>query len=347
MKLIKKRKQVKKKVFIHIGFMKTGTSAFQAFLNNEKNKKFLIENDIYYPNINRKAQNYLAFSLMDTIPPKVQHILPIGRDELYKTLVDEIKNSKQKNILISSESLSLITTSYFLGHETPERLYQLLIDENIEFKIIVFIRRQDEYLSSLYNQIIKRHNFNSLYNKDINSYFLENIELFDYKTIIDNWAIVFGKNNLIVRVYKKGENSVANIFKAINANIEMKEIENDIINEKISNKTLEFLRIANKFEIDKSNGQQNDLLINMAEEVFSKENKFTSMLTFENSKKIMNDFFEKNKLFSLSYLEDDLSWCDPETIGYGIDYNDNFKISTEEVIEVTTKIWNHFQKAKK
>lgn len=344
MKLINKRKKEQKTIYIHIGFMKTGTSAFQSFINDVSNKNILMKNDIYYPEINKKAQNYLAFSLLDTIPPKVQHILPIERKTLYKNLINEIKECEEGNILLTSESYSLISSERFLGNNTPKKLYKLLKDNNFEIKIIIFIRRQDEYLESLYNQIIKRHNFTELYHKDINQFYIENIDLFDYQKIIDSWAEVFGENNLIVKIYKKEENSVTNIFSSIVGNVEIKGVKNEIINEKISSKTLEFLRIANKFEINKERGNQNDLLINLTEEVFSKFNKTSSQLSFEQSKKIMKDYFEKNKLFANKYLSGDYSWCNPELINYKNDHHSDNKIDIEDAIHVAVKIWNHFQK---
>lgn len=133
---------MKRRIYIHIGAHKTATTALQKFCWEQR--KVLAENDIFYPdsNIYHFGHHRLAFALKKLRDPKKGDI-PDFKEEI-RALRCAIDESCQSNILISSEA-------FFVSNRNS---LKMLRDElfDLEVNIIAVVRRQDNYLLSLYNQ---------------------------------------------------------------------------------------------------------------------------------------------------------------------------------------------------
>jgi len=335
-------KRNRKTIYIHIGFMKTGTSAIQSFI--KLNHSFFENNNFYFPPSNEEAMNYLAFSLLDEVPPYIHHTLPINANKLYKKLNNEIKKSKQDNIILTTEAFYLISTKYFLGEKAPKKLFDLLKNNNYNFKIIAFLRRQDEYLETQYNQHIKTHNFWNLYDKDIYTFYDEKKELFDFNLILNRWANVFGEENIKVKVYEKSKNSILDFLEVLGINEISKLLKNNDVNPKLSSKALEFMRLANKYDIEKRTAKQNYTLVQLIEDVLNCTDSKSSLLSQDDSKNIINDFYTGNIELSNKYLNGDTSWFDIKKIDKFNNLEENNNLTMEECVMVAAHIWNYYQK---
>ena len=341
MRMFNSKNKKSKTVFIHIGFMKTGTSAIQSFLNS--NEKLLKKHGFYYPEVNKKAMNYLGFSLLDEVPPKIHNKLPESRQDLYEKLKKEIDKTKLDKIILSTEAFSLITTNYFIGEKAPRRLLEFFKDKNYEFKIIAFIRRQDEYLESQYNQHIKTHNFWNLYSNDILAFYKEKKQLFNFDLILDRWAKYVGEDNIKLKVYKKNNNSVSEFLEILGINDKPIFDNAKEFNSKLDSKALDFMRIANKYEIEKRTAKQNYTLIKLIEDVLGELDKPTRLLNNKEANQIMEDFKNENITLSNKYLKGDCSWCLPNSDIADSINNEQSTITKEESIKIATHIWNYFQ----
>lgn len=97
----------------------------------------------------------------------------------------------------------MVSSENFPGdsEEDIDFLLNLLFSANFLVKIIVYFRRQDEFLESWFNQVVKSGEFGG------NIYTLkEQLSrqgLFDYKKLIDRWEKYAGKGAIIVRPYEK------------------------------------------------------------------------------------------------------------------------------------------------
>lgn len=321
--------------------MKTGTSAIQDFIRN--NQKLLLDNNFFFPPTNEKAMNYLGFSLLDQMPPFIHTKLDIKTDQLYKNLINEINNCKKDNIIISTEAFSLISTSYFLGEEAPRKLLEYFKNNKYTFTIIAFIRRQDDYLETQYNQHVKTHNFWSLYTKDINSFYLEKKELLQFGLILDRWSKYFGKENVKVCVYDNKKDSVSEFLKILKLKIKIPLNNPDKINKKLSPKALEFMKTANGFDILKNTAEQNYKLVEIIESSLGNGEDSSYLLSSIEAKKILKDFENENMELSKTYLEEDMSWFKFEERKHTEILNKEV-LTKEESIKIATSIWNHFQK---
>jgi hypothetical protein len=285
--------------------------------------------------------NYLGFSLLNEIPPRIHHKLKIKREELYKNLIIEINKTKLNKIIITAEAYSLLSTKYFLGEDAPRLLSELFKKENYTFKIITFIRRQDEYLESQYNQHIKTHNFWNLYKEDIQTFYKEKAELFEFNTIIKRWEKYFGRENIFLKVYDKNSNSVFDFLDLLGISEKLNKTRKVEVNTKLSSKALEFMRVANKFDIKKTFASENYKLIELVENALGNKKDSFKLLSTNEALLIMENSFAENKAISKKYLDNDINWCLPN-----YNYNTNVqleKLTKEECIQITTHIWNHFQ----
>ncbi len=342
--MFKIKKNNIKHIYIHIGFMKTGTSAIQSFIN--ANKEFLENEGFYFPKVNLEAMNYLGFSLLDEIPPRIHQKKTIKREELYKNLKTEINNSKFNKIILTTEAYSLMSTNLFLGDKAPEMLSKLLNEDNFRLKIIAFIRRQDEYLESQYNQHVKTHDFWKLYTKDITSFYEEKKDLLNFNTIINSWAKYFGEKNILLNVYDKKNDIIADFLDLLNiATKPNKESKKILINKKLNFKALEFMRLANNFEIKKDTAAENYKLLELIENALGNDNEYYQLLNTEQAKGIMEEHLTENKILANKYLNNNITWCLPNE-NYNIN-NKLKKLTKEDCIQVATEIWNHFQIKKK
>ncbi|WNH11618.1 hypothetical protein [Thalassobellus suaedae] len=319
--------------------MKTGTSAIQKFVQN--NLQYLKSKNLFYSETNIKAQNYLAFSLMNEVPSYVQQVLPEKAERLYGKLIDEIIKSKQDRILISTEIYSLISCDHFLGYEVPKRLFEFFKGYGFNFKIILFLRRQDEFLLSMYNQIIKRHNFNNLYSNDIMSYYEDNQEIFDYEYLINKWSNVFGLENMIIKPFNKKDSIVDSFFKIFNIDTS-KCIDNIGVNNKsLGSKSIEFMRLANQFNINKHDGGANNTLINLIRDAISIEGELE--LEIKDSSLILSKYNKLNTNISNTFFKGDTSWFNYQDTSI-INENKNLKLEIDDVVSIAVNIWNYFQK---
>lgn len=335
-------KRKKKIIYIHIGFMKTGTTAIQSFLNESSD--FLKENNFYFPEINKEAMNYLGFSLLKEIPPYVHHKLNLKKEDLYKTLKKEINKSKEDNCIISTEAYSLISTKYFLGDKAPLLLKSLIEEPNFSFKIIASIRKQDEYLVSQYNQHVKTHNFYGLFHGNINEFYEAKKELLDFNSVIKRWESAFGNDNIILHVYDKERNSVDDFLKLLNIHSNISANLKQKINLKMSAKGLQFMNIANKFNIIKKTSKQNALLVELIEkEILDKNTKVSLSRDLHN--RIINDFTVGNKEISDKYLNGNYKWFETQLLDELVqEETENEELTLEDSIRIAATIWNYYQK---
>ena len=168
-----------KKLFIHIGLRKTGTSSIQVMLT--KSQKYLNSCGFQFPDLpeikvrNRKVwksparHNCLAASYADY--PTV----------FEKPTREEVKNFWEQ--MLSSPLTSIISAESFSRQIDFTPLAQDI--ESFQTDVIVYIRRQDKLIESLYNQRNKL--LSQRGNSDfIDETFLTELELINFMNRPDN-----------------------------------------------------------------------------------------------------------------------------------------------------------------
>lgn len=198
---------MKKQVYIHIGYFKTGTSAVQRYFG--KYRAELANLGISYPEAGGPgappAHHDLALSMIREAGMFLplwfrtrDDIMHTSSEKLWADLSREIDRAKQKKIFISSEEFAR-----FGGSEKTKksitRIQEYLAEYDV--KVICYLRRQDDYYESFYNTTVKGLEQKTI--QECMSIF-EEIH-FDYLTALDPWEEIFGREHMIVRLYDREE----------------------------------------------------------------------------------------------------------------------------------------------
>ncbi|MDD3412696.1 MAG: hypothetical protein PHY47_01740 [Lachnospiraceae bacterium] len=233
-------------IFFHIGTPKTGSSALQFFLLENKEK--LEKQGFLYPGLGiskRKEVNYKTrFSGNGTFVRncllKDQKHFTIQGKKLFQKI---ISLSDSSNIIISEETLF---------NDSNYDFYNNFIQKGRTVKVIVYLRRQDRYLESLWGYFIKVHSdFNLHFTDFVHEVQTSDAFRVDYYKRLQEISSYIGKENIIVRAYDHLE---GNIFRDFIESIGAKWddefiIPKERINVKLDNRYIEVKRRINELQL--------------------------------------------------------------------------------------------------
>ncbi len=136
------------------------------------------------------------------------------KDYYWQLLHDELAQTTCETIFINSEAFSRLRGSremmdfvknQFAGHQV---------------KVLVCLRDQVEYFESAYNQAVKRSGETRTVNEMMKSGWLS----MDYFAELEQWAEVFGVENMVVRIYDRnrfaGKNVVEDVLALLKIQME-------------------------------------------------------------------------------------------------------------------------------
>ncbi|MBN2513715.1 MAG: hypothetical protein JXB18_12325 [Sedimentisphaerales bacterium] len=177
----------KRKLYLHIGAGKTGTSALQQFFF--QNRAVLESHHILYPEIgiHQFAHHGLATSCYE--PKERQFFMP---DSNILPLEDYLEQ------VIALDGDVLLSSEYLWHGRHAFKLVSLC--EHFDVKIIAYVRRQDDLLMSRYNQHMKvtGEPFQNVL------YYLPKVEhAMNYELVLGRWEKQFGREAIVVRPYEK------------------------------------------------------------------------------------------------------------------------------------------------
>lgn len=196
------------KLKLHIGTHKTATTSIQHFC--VFNRERLLDSGVFYPPTQSNAYNFNNFAAD----------LAYGREEKFRAFLhgalNDARNNKSEICLLSAESFYAMSGSFFFMQSKPwdvqwpfakeyweneKTLIQRLkssIPDDVEVEIIIYLRPQDDFANSLYNQLVKSTanltlgfmDFCDTYN-----------EVFDYACHLKLWADIFGSQAIQVNLF--------------------------------------------------------------------------------------------------------------------------------------------------
>nr|WP_321980118.1 hypothetical protein [uncultured Cohaesibacter sp.] len=187
-----------KTIYLHIGTHKTGTTSLQNFLFS--NREALKKSGWDYPDLgildgaHHKLVRELIHKGKNSIFSPLSPKMKLGDLPLWNDLKNYIENSDTENHIFSGEG--------FWWVQTPQAIADFLKDYNI--KIVIYLRRQDLYLESFYQQMVK--DGPARQPKPIDAwveYVTRKFNYHDYFKVIQKWEKSFGKENIIVAEFNR------------------------------------------------------------------------------------------------------------------------------------------------
>lgn len=192
-------------VYVHAGLPKTGTTALQRFL--WENGKELHKHGIAYPHMEYKYPgvgfyrngHFLLAPYVDE-NGKEHHNRPCRE---FDAAMDELKRVAEKydRIIVSDE---IIWRTRWKWKNYWTQIRDAFAARGMDMKIIVYLRRQDLWTESFWAQMVKgggsTHSFDQFF-----ELFLKNTCYVDYYEYMQHLAPIVGKENIIIRIYEKGQ----------------------------------------------------------------------------------------------------------------------------------------------
>ena len=232
---------MKKVIYIHIGAHKTGTSAIQEFLSN--NREILRKRGYLY-----LCKKNACYDLTEELLTNTHTEITQNANSPLKHYMKQIEDSEYNTVILSSEGFMKILKDEI-------NLLKQVIPKDYSVNIIVYVRQQDEKIESDFNQRVRGPSFR--YEKKFYDNIPELLDLSfcDYYSVLIPWSQAFGKENIKVRCYEKEQlpkGVYHDFLEAIGLCLDEKfHIPKEIVNQSLNWDLIEFIRLCNiKFKDD-------------------------------------------------------------------------------------------------
>lgn len=239
---------MKKTIYIHIGTQKAGSTSIQTFLS--KNHSALLKSGIFYPLIGRKPpfenKEEKTFINGDFIQKKDYELI-------LEEIILEFKKNNCPYMCLSEEGLSSASP---ISEYNLDIYYKL---QKFNPKIIVYLRRSAEYLTSFWQECVR----NGILVPNLDEFAMEH-QYLESLNKINEISKIIGKENIIVRTFEKERwlnnnliDDFLTIFNVENSN-KFQQL-NDTINQGMSRNETEKRMFLNRhlLGVDQKNHEYN------------------------------------------------------------------------------------------
>ena len=192
--------------YIHIGVPKTATSTIQSFFTMHRDA--LLQRGVLYPksiaNSDGHSELHRALSVAlepDSVPWLDELRKDMENQNVIASLLEEVARTEAKTVVLSAESLAFM--------RRPETLRRALSPYSA--RVLVYLRRQDNFLASFYNQLIKSRLYTATFEEFLQQHannaidlrdFCTPLPMCDYERLLNLWADAFGSENILAGVYE-------------------------------------------------------------------------------------------------------------------------------------------------
>lgn len=304
----------RKTLYLHIGTPKTATSSIQRFC--VKNRKVLQSKGYCYPRAIRDydtaSRNRNAHFMIGRIRCKGDRDVPNAEERrVFAEGMEHVHACFEEfdNVIMSDEGLWLASGP---ARSRPNLWKDLKEDADqygYRIKLIVYLRRQDQFLSSRYNQRVKNSGLTQTWEEHVKRAPKALGDVLDYASKLSNMAEVFGRENICVRRFDRAEfyggSIYADFFQFLGLEItdEYQELEEDA-NLAFGGNTFEIMRVINTIpEFDESNRAYMRYLLKQCAAESGNRYKHT-MFSKEEAEAFLLDYREGNRQIAEDYIGD-------------------------------------------
>lgn len=238
------------RAILHIGVEKTGTTSIQKFL--ALNRDALRTRSILFPQSPGVSNHTLlaGYAANDASRDDIRIAngieshddLLLFRERFEAAFTREVEDAACDTVIMSGEHCS----SRLVTPEEVGRLHQLLYRVFEAVRVIVYLRRQDEFMVSSYSSAVK----SGLEQKLALPRLEGEMQRYDFAKILDRWGGVFGRDAMEVRLFGRSAmvngSSVDDFIRATGLPPDLPyEMPNEE-NRSLGSAALEVLRLLNK-----------------------------------------------------------------------------------------------------
>jgi hypothetical protein len=286
--------KARKRVHLHVGTPKTGTSSIQWFF--DQNRELLHGRGVHYPEefLSSHAHHAAAwYCLPNRARRSPDAFVPYNSDiewnQAAEQFVRSIHDSPYGNIVISSE------TFYRADHKRVAELFN-----SFDVNIVISLRRQDKYFESAYNQNSKIAG--KFFGNDAQERLLNKI---DYSIQLDSWSRHFGIDNITVIPFEPRwfPNGLERRFVELIGIDWDRRFKLDIRNTRVNRDCLDFLVRLNALDILPRSRYLE--VVNMCEDYSATRPDpphFRNVFSPDRRREILDRFAESNALVAARYL---------------------------------------------
>jgi hypothetical protein len=236
---------------LHIGTEKTGSTSIQHFL--AKNRLPLREAGILFPRApgldNQRALTVIAEEstednvLRSMFGVRTPDDLDRFRADLRQKLWEELAAGGCSRVVMSNEHCSSR-----LRHPLQVEYLRTFLSEFFDrIRILVYIRRQDDFLVSTYSTMVKTGRTVPIEVPRTKAH----TRRYDHWVLLSLWAKVFGRENIICRRYDRADLVEGDVIHDFGAQIGIPKTPDferpGVTNESLDADALEFLRVFNRY----------------------------------------------------------------------------------------------------
>ena len=318
-----KQNEIMTDIYIHIGTHKTGSSTIQSALRSTS-KAHPEEGWRYARLTTATATEIMQTKLYD------EKLVRRFKCELQRTM-RRVKSTDK--VILSSEALSGLPID---GYRNSNAIFSMLRDatKGHNVKIVIFLRRQDSFVESMYTQKIHEGgdlDFESFVNQ-FNSH-----DALDYHRMLTDLRSYFGDQDVIVRSYHASSNrDLLTDFGDIIGSKALRYCEQVDKNPSYSRQALEIARICNR-SLGASRKRQ---LRHALQTVMAKKRSEPfSYFTDDSRTRFLNRYNSSNLDVANRYFDGNLEKLFPPPEASKPSYNDD-SLSYDDVAELVIQILN-------
>lgn len=189
----------RRKLFIHIGSPKTGTTTLQKFLYDQRGA--LAREGVLYPEggIKRSAHHILGAAVFPGRGSRLD--AGVTREDALDSSVKAIRAQVDEQ----NPHTVILSTEYLWGYLSPANVRKLLAPfRDFEIHVVLYVRRQDLLAQSLYVQAVKGGEART-FNEWLDQARSGAKGGFHFDQVISAWRDSGIRTKIIVRVYERGQ----------------------------------------------------------------------------------------------------------------------------------------------
>ncbi len=236
---------VARRLVLHIGVQKTGTSAIQKWFHD--NRRALLKRGYYYPETGQwtdHSHHHWAMVLWDAIRSGDRQPM-FGLVDALKTECRTVEMNGWNSLILSSEIFEKLTV-HPKGRVLLEDMFAAL---GAEVEIVVFLRRQDLLIESWFKQWVRDVTRRLAMTPE--AFIAAHAKFLDYAELLTQWRKLRGVSDIKVATNALVRNPLEEMWRLLSLHgIEKVKSNSELVNASLDGEALRLKYFTNQIALD-------------------------------------------------------------------------------------------------